>query len=149
MTKRTSRILAGAGTAALIAVATAFATTPAQAAEAADVRASCRGSAERAWLIPDDGGRAAGTVRWHDYNQDTGDDQDDFELSDQSLDGQSVSLWVKNNYTGKTYYKHIYTGGATACIGIGSLPNGKTASWRACSWDDGDIIKCRRGTVTE
>ncbi|MDL4776349.1 hypothetical protein [Actinomadura xylanilytica] len=125
--------------------ATAFATTTAQPVE---VKASCRGGAEANWLIPDGEGSWAGKVQWHDTNNDTGDDQDDFLITDRDLDGQSSSLWVKNNYTGKTYYKHVYSGEGY-CMGIGSLPNGKTASWKACGWDDGKALECKTGKVTE
>ncbi|MFI0453585.1 hypothetical protein [Actinomadura sp. 6N118] len=142
---KTAAVTGIAAASVLVLPTTAFATT---AAQAADVRASCRGSNEGAWNIPDGSGSWAGRVYWHDYNQDTGSDQDDFRITDRSLDGQSSSLWVKNNYTGKTYYKHVY-GGDTYCMGIGSLPNGKTASWKACGWDDGTAVKCRSGKVTE
>lgn len=161
MKTRTKRIIAGAGTAALMTVGTAFAASTAQAAQttepestsaattqAAGTKASCRSSNEANWLIPDGSGSWAGKLYWNDYNEYTGSDQDNFSITDRPLDGQSSSLWVKNNHTGKTYYKHVYSGDGY-CMGVGNIPNGKTASWKACGWDDGTAVKCKTGTVKE
>jgi hypothetical protein len=145
MKMRTKRIIAGAGAAVLLMAGAAVATTTAQAAE---TLATCKahGSNDGDWLIPDGSGSWAGHVYWNDNN--SSGDLDNFEIDDRDLDGQSSSLWVKNNYTGKTYYKHAYSG-ESYCMDIGSLPNGKTASWKACGWDDGTAVACRTGTIEE
>ncbi|MFI7121903.1 hypothetical protein [Amycolatopsis sp. NPDC049868] len=144
-----NRIFAGL---AVVAFATAAFSAPAlvtTTAQAAETKASCRGSADGDWSIPNGSGNSAGTVEWYDYNEHTGDDQDDFRLTDRALDGKSVSLRVKNHATGKEYYEHVYTGGATVCMGVGNVPNGDYVYWSACSWDNGAIVECRSGTVTE
>ena len=134
-------------------MATAFATTTAQAADAPEVKtakaASCASGSEAEWVVP---GRSASTwtgkVWFHDYNEHSEADQDNFMLADRAPDGHSASLWVKNNHTGKTYYKHVYSG-SYYCLGVGNIPNGKTASWKACGWDNGKILACKTGTVIE
>lgn len=141
-----SLAVAALATAALSAPASANAATTT--AQAADAKASCRGNAENGWSIPDGSGSSAGRVHWYDYNEHTGDDQDDFKLTDRALDGQSVSLRVKNHATGKEYYKHIYNGDSY-CMGVGNVPNGDYVYWSACSWDDGVITECKSGTITE
>lgn len=146
---RTKRILAGAGAAALMAAGAAIATPTAQAVETR--AASCASSAEDSWFIPS--GHVlpfpdAGLVYWHDYNEDSGNDQDNFEIADHPADGMSSSLWVRNNYTGKTYYKHVYSG-SSYCMGVGNIPNGESASWRACGWDEGVEEACLTGTKYE
>ncbi|RSM77067.1 hypothetical protein DL991_21185 [Amycolatopsis sp. WAC 01375] len=142
-----NRMFAGLAIVAFAATAFSAPALVTTTAQAADAQASCRGRAEGAWNVPGDGD-PAGTVRWHDYNQDTGDDQDNFELADKPGDGKSVSLRVKNHATGKEYYEHIYSG-ATVCMGVGNVPNGDYVYWSACSWDDGAIVECRSGTITE
>ena len=113
------------------------------------VMASCASQPEDSWYIPDGEGHNAGVVYWHDYNHfGAGSDQDNFKIDDGNLDGQSSSLWVKNNWTGKTYYKHAYNGDAF-CIGVGNIPDGATASWKACGWDDGEIQECSSGRIEE
>jgi hypothetical protein len=48
---------------------------------------------------------------------------------------------VTNNYTGKTYYKHVYNGDGY-CMGVGNIPEGKSADVEACGWDDGMKVGC-------
>ncbi|HLR83736.1 MAG TPA: hypothetical protein VK059_02235, partial [Nocardioidaceae bacterium] len=49
--------------------------------------ASCNGPSEGSALIPDGEGSHAGVVYWHDYNNHTGSDQDNFLITDRKLDG--------------------------------------------------------------
>ncbi|MFE6615392.1 hypothetical protein [Amycolatopsis sp. NPDC057786] len=138
-------VVVAAFAAALFVPASAGADT----APAAETQAaSCSSGNEGHWYIPDGGGSQAGSLYWHDYNESTGNDQDNFKIVDRPFDAQSSSLWVKNNYTGKSYYKHVYSG-ESYCMGVGNIPNGKTASWKACGWDDGAVVACRTGTITE
>ena len=118
------------------------------AAQDVGAKASCAGPSENNWLIPDGEDSWAGRLFWEDTNEDTGADQDNFYLDDRNLDGQSSSVLLKNNYTGKKYYKHAYNGDAY-CIGIGNVPKGKTVSWKACGWDNGKVVECEYGKVTE
>lgn len=99
------------------------------------------------WSIPDGGDGTTGRIAWHDYNQ-GGYDQDNISINDNILDGMSSSVLVTNNYTGKTAYKHVYSGEAW-CLDVGNVPNGQTVSWKACGWDNGQVLECRYGTVEE
>ncbi|UMP07223.1 hypothetical protein [Amycolatopsis sp. EV170708-02-1] len=139
-------IIGAAFAAALFAPASASADTMVS----AEAQASCSSGNEGHWYIPDGGGSGskAGSLYWHDYNESTGNDQDNFLIVDRPFDGQSSSVKVTNNYTGKSYYKHVYSG-ESFCMGVGNIPNGKTASWKACGWDDGQVVECRTGTITE
>ena len=111
--------------------------------------ASCKSQPEDTWKAPDGSGSHAAVIYWHDYNNfPGGGDQDNFKINDTNLDGKSSSLWVKNNWTGKSYYKHVYNGD-WYCMGVGNIPDGATASWKACGWDNGKILECKTGRVEE
>ncbi|UPK75265.1 hypothetical protein MU582_01090 [Nocardioidaceae bacterium SCSIO 66511] len=97
--------------------------------------------------IPDGEGSNAGWIGWVDYNQ-GGYDQDNVVIHDKMLDAQSASVLVKNNHTGATAYKHVYSGDVE-CLDVGNVPNGETVSWKACGWDNGAVQECRYGTFEE
>ena len=99
------------------------------------------------WKIPDGEGSDAGWIGWSDYNY-GGYDQDNIVIKDRNLDAQSSSVLVKNNHTGSTAYKHVYSGDSE-CLDVGNVPNGATVSWKACGWDNGYVQECRYGTIEE
>lgn len=150
MSRRGPRIMSAASAGIVIAAGAAFTTTTT--AHSAQIQqASCASSAEDSWFVPS--GHTlpftdAGIIYWHDTNEDSGNDQDNFKIVDHPGDGMSSSIWVRNNYTGKSYYKHVYSGDSY-CLGVGNIPRGKSASWQVCAWDNGDKGPCLEGRTWE